>query len=181
MYINGQYWAFYSDGTNFKCFSSSDNGATGAWAAATNWSTMAATSANRFDVCVNNVAPYKFAYAWARSSNSYLYFGQGELESDGSVTWDSAGQQTVASNLTTTFYPSVDFDGSGKAWISVYCQSGTAYRIRVYHNTASDGTFTVASGFPLVIYASATSSRSCIFGFTRGCCLRLCKSYSSPL
>lgn len=166
MYVNGFHWAFFSDGTNFKCYSSAD-GIT--FASATGWVDRAATSANRFSVALDSVNGSRFSYVYVRSSNNYLYWRQGILNDDGSVSWDQT-ERTIVSTLTIPFYPSVDYDGTGKAWVGVtflYSSYPSNYYWRVYLNSATDGTWSTDPQYPVdLLTAQSVSVRGCVLGLT---------------
>ena len=166
MYINGRFWMWFSDGTNFKCSQSAD-GIT--FAATTGWVDRAATSANRFSVAYDPINS-KFSYAFTKSSDSKLYWRQGVLNADGSITWDAAEQTIATLTGMVPFYPSVDYDGTGIAWVSLSVQTGsypTVIACRVYLNTVTNGTWTTDANYPVDVHTGETAAiRSCILGFT---------------
>jgi len=90
----GRVWAWYcsgsyvgycssSDEVNFNAFTSVGSGTTGERIAVTQW-----TSGTDEKV------------AYVRTTSTSVRFRQGTLNSDGTITWDTASEQTVVSGLS---------------------------------------------------------------------------------
>jgi len=141
-YANGQYWVFYSDGTNLVYRTSTD-GIT--WSDATDVRVCA--YGEFFSIWFDGTYVH---YAYAELS---IYYRRGTPDSDGAITW-SAVEQTVSTTYNKAYYPFVSVDTSGYVWVG-YVDWGGAYHPYVIKSGNNDGTWgATPAGFPYLLTAT---------------------------
>jgi hypothetical protein len=143
-YANGRYWVFYSDATNMVYKTSLDGVS---WSLQT--TIRAADSGNRFSVFFDGTYLH-YAYS-AETANTPIYYRRGTPNSNGTITWSAAEQTALAAVSTDTYNgPNISVATDGRAWIGyeLYTTTGPARSPYVTRNNNTDGTWSVASGFP---------------------------------
>lgn len=152
-YANTLYWLFYSDGTNIIYNTSSD---------CVTWS-----AANIIRACSNGYhfsiwfdGTYVHYVSLDTSGGSYLKYRRGTTNSDGTITWSAAEQETSSSPSSSPF-PSITVDSAGYPWIGYRDMNSHA---NVTKSSTNNGTWTTASSFPYTL--STTHSRVCIVPLT---------------
>jgi len=127
-YINGRFWVFYSESGNFG-YRTSIDGVT--WG---NFIQISATASWCFGLW-HDEPNNKICYARELYSvNQDVFYRQGTLNSDGTITWDS-NEVTVDVN-TGSAEPSVIKDSNGYPWIGFYGADGVHHVVKA---SATDG------------------------------------------
>lgn len=134
----GLTWAFYSSNTTSMVYKTSADRSS--WSAATVLDNTTATNINVY------ASGNTFCYIRGTST---LYFREGTLGADGSITWLQA-EQTVDTGLYIPSYrPSVSLDSSGHAYVIGQAVT-TGYPI-LYRNANTDGTWATDAGYPITL------------------------------
>ncbi|MDA4115290.1 MAG: hypothetical protein OK442_01890 [Thaumarchaeota archaeon] len=130
LYVNGGYLAFFSDGTNMLC-SSSTNGT--AWSSPT--TIRAATHGDYFTVALYGST---VAYVDADgSSASFAYrYGTVPNPSTCSISW-SISEATRATTNNDASLPTASFDSNGDFWVSVNTFDGTNSHLEIWELSSS--------------------------------------------
>lgn len=149
-----RFWAWYSDGVNLV-FSSSTNDIT--WASPT--TERACTAGKYFSVGFDGTY---FHYVYSAGSDPA--YRRCLPNSDGSVTWSAVAQ--IIDVGGDSIAVDIAVDSSGYPYIS-YRVDGTD-KLYVVKSSANDGTFPIASGYPLktsdTVDADGTPSIICVTG-----------------
>jgi hypothetical protein len=135
-YVEGRYWAFFSDGTNIYFKSSTDNET---WEEPT---LIGAGSGYEFTSCFDGT--YVHYFRCLQSISQTGYYRRGAPQSDGSITWSAVEQSAASSDGSHTIGdPDIIVDSNGYAWIS-YPYSASDYSTSEAHvvkNANNDGTW----------------------------------------
>ena len=155
--IAGLWWLFYGDGTNQVYRTSAD---------AVTWGDPVTV---RSGTGLGHRIGYWFDgvyihYAYNDATNGGdIFYRRGTPDAESVITW-SAVEQTVV-DLSTSFaggYPSVTVDTNGAPWVSAMVSSDPAWTAphegRVYKSSATDGTWTTQSGFPVIVATGFTTT-----------------------
>jgi len=158
-YANGRFWAFYSDNTNMV-YKTSTDGST--WSDAT--MVRAAIMCPEFSVWfdgtyVHYAKSQKLHYT--EVPNTPLYYRMGVPNANGTITWN-ANEQIVAPAVENRSYraPQIITDSDGYPVIT-YLNRTTPGRpwdwsVCVSKSFTKNGTWTNATGFPVVISFAST-------------------------
>ena len=142
-YAAGLYWAFYGDDTNLY-FRTSADGST--WSSSTVITSSATIKQSSHLATWVGGTTLHYATGGAR----YMYYRQGTLNSDGTITWADA-EQTAYDSASAT-WPArphgIVLDNSGYAYIVFYTESGINSYQKVTSADVSGGVWTVRDGFP---------------------------------
>lgn len=98
-------------------------------------------------------------YCRCDSLQNNLYYRRGIPASDGTITW-SAAEQTVIGDDSHVDDPQIIVDTNGYVWIAFADDSGPTL-IKIYKNSATDGTWTDASGYPQTLYTCPNTNWTC--------------------
>lgn len=163
-YAAGRWWQFWGDqsggGTgpfNLKYRSSTDLGVT--WSSDTTLTTFPVADAQwnlsydrntgKLHVCKNTQTDLGVLF------HDGMEYRRGTPASDGTITWDAAWQTVIATGNNVGDHCMV-IDSTGQPWIG-YCDnssgSPTLGNAKCVKNSATDGTWTTASGFPATVKA----------------------------
>lgn len=127
--INGRYWIFYSDGTNFGWRSSTDGSS---W---TSFNTYTSSSSSHIasiwwdDTYVQ--------IGWNPQANDKVYYQRGTLNADGSITWDTLRQATPTGTYKN--FSNVTKDSDGYPWVSYSYGLPSPYKVKCRKALAQDG------------------------------------------
>jgi hypothetical protein len=156
-YANGRYWAFFNNGTSSYVTNSSNNG--GTWSAPVKINTWAGgTGATSLAVWCNSSGT--FAYVFDRSPSNYLlYFREGILQSNGTISWLAAEQTALTSVGSSETYgtPDISIDSTGKPWIYYAWYNATAPTLKypkIIMSNLTNGTWQTAPNFPYTLNAT---------------------------
>jgi YD repeat-containing protein len=129
-YVNNGYLAFFSDGSNMDC-SSSTNGAT--WSDPT--TIRAATHGDYFAMALSGST---IAYAYAGGSSASFAYRYGTVPSPAtcSISW-SGSESTEATTNADASLPTAAFDSNGDLWVSVDTYDGTNSHLEVWELSSS--------------------------------------------
>lgn len=168
-YARGLYWSFYTDGplnggTNSMYFRTAPIGGS--------WSTPTLVRggfdeglAHRMGVWVEQTTN-KVYYAFSNPiTPTNLFFRQGTLNVDGTITWDAAEQGVDNPGGGFVFgYPMVVVDSNGFPWVTVMRSAAPAFsypeQALVYKSTRTDGLWNTDVGFPIQTSLHSTGAGS---------------------
>lgn len=150
-FANGRFWVFYSDGTNMVYRTGTD-GET--WSDAVIIGTC--ENGSFFSVFFDGVYVHYVRATGALGTDSY--YRRGTPNSDGTITW-SADEQNVHSGASDDWYSlaSIAVDSDGYVWIGARHFDGADYTPKVLKNDKTDGTWSMASGFPYQLSTTDSS------------------------
>ena len=146
-YAAGRYWVFYGDYNNATgpfdlYFTSSADGIS--WSAPTNLTTFPICDA-QWSVCFDGSKLHVIKCIQSGAIfHDGLYYRRGTPNADGTITWDAAWQTAIAAG-NKVGDASLAVDTAGLVWVG-YDNSNSA---KVTKNSANDGTWTTAAGFPI--------------------------------
>jgi len=149
LYDCNLWWYFYADGGNMLYRTSSDGAQ---WSSAVQTG-VPATGGYFFSVWHHspNMSFVSFATTY------YLYYRRGTLNSDGTISWNTA-LQTIASTsseLGVQSYPFVAVDSAGYPYVT-YITPAT--NLSVTKSQFNNGTWSTASGYPLQLNSNSITS-----------------------
>ena len=129
-YVNSGYLAFFSDGTNMLC-SSSTNGSS--WSSPT--TIRAATHGDYFTVALSGST---IAYAYAGGSTTSFAYRYGTVPSPAtcSITW-GISETTQATTNSNAGIPTAALDSNADLWVSVNTYDGTNSHLEVWELSTS--------------------------------------------
>lgn len=150
-YGAGRQWAFFMDASSYLCFrSSADNGVT--WSATTQVKIIKTPG----DVWSGSWVSYQDAFSiyWdgtyvhtAAATDGYadrVEYQRGTPNSNGTITW-TANQVNMFPGLSSSGFPSVTVDTSGRPWVGASACGGGGW---VTRSSTTDGTWSTDAGFP---------------------------------
>ncbi|MCZ2809702.1 MAG: hypothetical protein O2V44_10145, partial [Candidatus Bathyarchaeota archaeon] len=150
-YANGRFWAFYSDSANLVYKTSSD---------ALTWSTATTVrAASGWGQCPEFSVWFDETYIhYAKGQkdhvpNTPLYYRMGFPNADGTITWN-ATEQIVAPAVENRSYraPQIITDSDGYPVITYLNRTSPGpYALSVSKSSTKNGTWTSATGFPVVV------------------------------
>jgi len=147
-YASTRFWAFYSNNTNIV-YTTSTDGAT--WSSAT---TVRATSTcPEFSVWFDGAYIHYAKGEKDQVSNTSLYYRMGVPNANGTITWNAA-EQIVAPAVENRSYrgPQIITDSDGYPVITyLNSTSPGSYVVSVAKSSTKNGTWTNATGFPVVV------------------------------
>src|ERR1035437_852163 len=98
---------------------------------------------------------------------SGLEYRLGVPATDGTIAWNGASWQQVNALGNYTADPSVEVDSSGNVW-TAWGNGNTTANTVVNKNSATDGTWANASGFPVTLTSSADGRMAVLASLTNG-------------
>jgi len=160
-YVDGRYWLFWGDYSvggsgpfNLKYRSSADGIS---WTADTTLTTFPLADVQwslMYDEVNHKLHVVKNIQTGAVFHDG-LQYRRGTPNSDGTITWDATWQTVIATGNNVGDY-SLAFDTSGNAWVGYAdnnSDSPTKGNAKAIKNSATDGTWSTAAGFPATIRA----------------------------
>lgn len=162
-YSNGLWWCFYCDGADMVYRTSSDDGAT--WSSATTVAALPDGIGANFDITYDGTYIHYVRNTTAVQDG--LAYRRGTPQSNGTISW-SAAEQTVLDSTEDARDPNIVVDSNGYPWISYsdYDVAGPKDPTVITSST-NDGTWTTATGYPLVL-KSAQGYFACLVPQTSG-------------
>jgi len=148
-YAQGRYWVFFADtSSGYLSFKSSTDGAT--------WST-ASVAVGEFTVedyndsqfCVTFDGVYLHLTTGRRDYK--LAYKMGTPNSNGTITWNSAGtQEAIGEAIEGKLYtaPFITTDSDGYPWVFVGTCDVSDLNVQIFRSTTKNGTWTPAAGYP---------------------------------
>lgn len=180
-YGKGRWWVFYSVvdavGTgsgpyNYYYVSSADNG--NIWSAPTLLGTVPTYDASwclRYDSITEKLHLIRCITKSTLVYNG-LEYRRGTPAADGTISWDTANWSTVWPTNNYIADPAIEVDSVGQPWVSCgYLTNGssaTTVDAAVNKNSATDGTWVDASGFPVSVTSSADGRYGLLSALTNG-------------
>ena len=113
---NGLYWFYYGDASNAPVYRTSSNGST--WSSTQNFTSQIATNfAGPFSMYCSGTSVY-YEGSIDSSSQSKFWWGDGTMQSNGTVTWTY--QKSVTTGNSGVQQGSITVDSSGNLWVSEF-------------------------------------------------------------
>jgi hypothetical protein len=154
-YANGRYWVFYADQSKLKCRTSVDGAA---------WSNAVEVRASMPDNSLRHASVFfdgtffHYAVGSLTAGNNNLWYRRGTPNSNGTITW-SAAEQTIDTSLTGhsnrlhgELGITVGSDGHAYVSYEMLNDHATLFSLPVVvRNANTDGTWTTATGHPLIL------------------------------
>jgi len=174
-FASGRYWVIYESTSNGgdNVFSSSTDGVT--WTAPTDLQIQGVQSGVGISVCNVNSTIY-----WADSYDSNVFFRQGTLNSDGTITWAAAvqtaytiptgnGTQTVWGGL----FPTIAVNSNGQPYIAFTVETNNNGGHYSYNNTITassntNGIWSTMAGFPYMFSSMTSDTYSSLESLANG-------------
>jgi len=110
-YAKSRYWYFYADGSGNGVFSSSIDGET--WSAATTFKATIIDGAYQISVVVDDDGEYCHIVYYENKANKPLYYGRGQLDEDGTISWDTEREARAAVPNYRYADPQIILDSDG--------------------------------------------------------------------
>jgi hypothetical protein len=151
----GRFWVFYcKPDTNDLVYQTSTDGIS--WGDIVEIAALPSPNGANYDLCFDDTYVH-YARNTGESSNRYtgIKYRRGTPQSDGTISW-SAVEQTALADGSVADDISLCIDSNGYPWIA-YGTSGSLGNPTVTKSSTNDGTWSTASGYPLLLLSSISS------------------------